>query len=143
MFQDWRYLRKGTLSRLVFQAEMHPIRQRILELITQGADCDHPASAGSCRDIIKRKEALFTFVDVKGIEPTNNLAERQVRPGVLWHKGSFGTQSETSSRFVELIMTVVSTLKQQKRNILEYLTLACDAANRGQAAPSLLPTNNC
>jgi transposase len=143
MFQGWRHLREGTLSRPVFQAEMRPIRQRILELITQGADCDHPATAGSCRDILKRKEALFTFVDVEGIEPTNNLAERQVRPGVLWRKGSFGTQSETGSRFVERIMTVVSTLKQQKRNILEYLTLACDAANRGQAAPSLLPTNNC
>jgi transposase len=143
MFHGWHHLREGTLSRLTFQEEMRPIRQRIVELITQGADCDQPATAGSCRDILKRKEALFTFVDMEGIEPTNNLAERQVRPGVLWRKGSFGTQSEAGSRFVERIMTVVSTLKQQKRNVLEYLTLACDAANWGHSAPSLLPTNNC
>ena len=60
---------------------------------------------------------------------------------MLWRKGSFGTQSEEGSRFVESMMTVVSTLKQQQRNVLEYLTEACAAALRGAAAPSLLPAN--
>jgi len=59
--------------------------------------------------------------------------------GVLWRKGSFVTQSEVGSRFVESIMTVVATLKQQQRNVLEYLTVAHEAALRGEAAPSLLP----
>jgi len=40
------------------------------------------------------------------------------------------------------MMTVVSTLKQQQRNVLEYLTEACDAALRGDAAPSLLPESD-
>src|SRR5215475_3424119 len=72
------------------------------------------------------------------------LAEfnRAIRPGVLWRKGSFGTQSAEGSRFVESMMTVVATLQQQKRNVLEYLTAACEAALRGEAAPSLLPTSN-
>jgi hypothetical protein len=39
------------------------------------------------------------------------------------------------------MMPVVATLKQQQRNVLEYLTEACDAALRGDAAPSLLPAN--
>jgi transposase len=60
---------------------------------------------------------------------------------VLWRKSSFGTQSEEGSRFVESMMTVVVTLKQQQRNVLAYLTEACDAALRGDAAPSLLPAN--
>jgi len=76
---------------------------------------------------------------VAGVEPTNNLAERQIRPGVLWRNSSFGTQSEAGSRFVERLMTVVATLKQQRRNVLAYLTAACDAANWGRPAPSLLP----
>jgi transposase len=67
------------------------------------------------------------------------LAERQVRPGVLWRNTSFGTQSKKGSRFVERIMTVVATLKQQNRNALEYLTAACEAANWERPAPSLLP----
>src|SRR5215831_21287999 len=70
------------------------------------------------------------------------LAEfnRSLRPGVLWRKGSFGTQSAQGSRFVEAMMTVVATLKQQHRNVLAYVTAACAAALCGEAAPSLLPT---
>jgi hypothetical protein len=69
------------------------------------------------------------------------LAEfnRAIRPGVQRRKISFGTQSEDGSRFVESMMTVVATLKQHKRNVLEYLTAAHEAALRGEAAPSLLP----
>ena len=100
-----------------------------------------PTTAGTCRDILKRRGALWTFVQVDGVEPTKSTAERSIRPGVLWRKGSFGTQSEAGSRFVESMMTVVSTLKQQQRNVLEYLTEACNAALRGDAAPSLLPAN--
>ena len=72
------------------------------------------------------------------------LAEfnRSIRPGVLWRKGSFGTQSAAGSRFVESMMTVVATLKQQRRNVLEYLTAACEAALLGEAAPSLLPASD-
>ncbi len=73
------------------------------------------------------------------VEPTNNLAERQVRHGVRWRKVSFGTQSDAGSRFAERIMTVVATLKQQHRNVLDYLTEACVAAIRDQPPPSLLP----
>jgi transposase len=75
----------------------------------------------------------------EGVEPTNNAAERAIRPGVLWHKGSFGTHSPEGSRFVEAMMTVVATLKQQHRNVLDYLTAACETALHGQAALSLLP----
>jgi hypothetical protein len=71
------------------------------------------------------------------------LAEfnRAIRPGVLWRKGSGGMQSAKDARFAESMLTVVSTLKQQRRNILVYLSEACDAALRGEAAPSLLPTH--
>ena len=107
-----------------------------------GSRCGVPTTAGTCRDILKRRAALWTFVQVEGVEPTNNTAERSIRPGVLWRKGSFGTQSAEGSRFVESMMTVVATLKQQQRNVLEYLTTACEAALRGEAAPSLLPASD-
>jgi hypothetical protein len=100
-----------------------------------------PKTAGTCRDILTRRQALWPFVQVEGVEPTNNTAERAIRPGVLWHKGSFGTQSAEGARFVESMMTVVATLKQQQRSVLECLTTACEAALRGEAAPSLLPAS--
>ena len=121
---------------------MSPLRREVERLLEAGSTCDVPKTEGTCRDILKRREALWTFVQVAGVEPTNNTAERSIRPGVLWRKGSFGTQSEEGSRFVESMMTVVSTLKQQQRNVLEYLTAACEAALRGEEAPSLLPVSD-
>jgi transposase len=141
MFQGWHEVEEGTMSRATFQEQMRAVRHEVGELLRQGAACDHSKTAGTCRDILKREEALWTFVRVEGVEPTNNLAERQIRPNVLWRRSSFGTQSEAGSRFAERIMTVVATLKQQNRNVLDYLTEACDAANWGRQAPSLLPTD--
>ena len=89
--------------------------------------------ARTCQEILAVESALWTFVYREGVEPTNNAAERALRHGVLWRKSSFGTHSETGSRFVERVMTAVITLRQQKRDVLAYLTLA------GRPAPSLLP----
>jgi transposase len=142
MFTWWHRGREGTLKRSTFRSYMTPMRREVERLLHAGSRCGVPKTAGTCRDILKRREALWTFVQVEGVEPTNNAAERSIRPGVLWRKGSFGTQSAEGSRFVESMLTVVTTLKQQQRNVLEYLTAACEAALRGDAAPSLLPASD-
>src|SRR6266436_5765747 len=142
MFTWWHRVREGTLQRSTFRSYMTPLRREVERLVAAGSWWGVPKTAGTCRDILKRREALWTFVQVEGVEPTNNTAERSIRPGVLWRKGSFGTQSAEGSRFVESMMSVVSTLKQQQRNVLEYLTAACEAALRGEAAPSLLPASD-
>ena len=142
MFTWWHRVQEGTLKRSTFRSSMTPLRREVERLLEAGRHCGMPKTAGTCRDILKRREALWTFVQVAGVEPTNNAAERSIRPGVLWRKGSFGTQSAEGSRFVESMLTVVATLKQQQRNVLEYLTAACEAALRGDTAPSLLPTSD-
>jgi len=142
MFTWWHRVREGTLNRSTFRSYMTPLRREVEQLLEAGSRCGVPKTAGTCRDILKRREALWTFVQVDGVDPTNNAAERSLRPGVLWRKGSFGTQSEEGSCFVESMMTVVTTLKQQQRNVLEYLTEACEAALQGAAAPSLLPASD-
>jgi transposase len=139
MFTWWHRVRDGTLARATFRSYMTPLRREVERLLEAGSQCGVPATEGTCRDILKRREALWTFVQVKGVEPTNNTAERAIRPGVQWRKTSFGTQSQEGSRFVESMMTVVATLKQQQRNVLEYLTAAHEAALWDEAAPSLLP----
>src|SRR5262250_129028 len=142
MFAWWHQVREGTLKRSTFRSYMSPLRREVERLLEAGSQCGVLKTTGTCRDILKRREALWTFVQVEGVEPTNNTAERSIRPGVLWRKGSFGTQSAEGSRFVESMLTVVTTLKQQQRNVLEYLTAACEAALRGEAAPSLLPASD-
>ena len=91
------------------------------------------------RKILQVEEALWTFVYVPGIEPTNNRAERGLRPAVIWRRTSLGSQSTAGSQFVGRILTVTSSLKAQERNALEYLTEACRAKRLGLPAPSLLP----
>lgn len=81
----------------------------------------------------------MTFVQVESLEPTNNFAERLLRPCVMYRKTSFGTQSPEGSRFVERILTAVTTLGLQQRNALEYLTDLLYAHRRGLPLPSLLP----
>jgi transposase len=140
MFYWWHRVRDGTLSHASFARYMRPIRREVERLLEAGQTCGAPKTEGACREILKLRQALWTFVRHAGVEPTNNAAERAIRPGVLWRKGSFGTQSAEGSCFVEAIMTVVATLKQQHRNVLDYLTAACEAALCGEPAPSLLPT---
>jgi transposase len=92
-----------------------------------------------CRGLTKWWAALWTFARVEGVEPTNKVSERALRPAVLWRKGSFGSDSETGSRFVERLLTVVATCRQQGRPLLEFLVAAGEAVFNGTARPSLLP----
>jgi transposase len=140
MFHWWHRVRDGTLAHASFETYMRPIRQEVERLLEVGQTCGVPKTEGVCRDILKRRQALWTFVRHEGVEPTNHAAERAIRPGVLWRKGSFGTHSPEGSRFVEAMMTIVATLKQQHCNVLDYLTAACQAALCDEPAPSLLPT---
>jgi transposase len=139
MFHWWHQVRDGTLTHAQFRVLMRPLRRHVARLLKAGQTCGVAKTEGVCREVLKVHEALWTFIRVEGIEPTNNAAERAIRPGVLWRKGSFGTQSAQGARFVEAMMTVVATLKQQHRNILAYLTEAGQAAYTGLPAPSLLP----
>jgi transposase len=140
MFHWWHRVCDGTLTHASFRTYMQPIRWEVERLLEAGQTCGAPKTEGTCREILKRRQALWTFVRHEGVEPTNNAAERAIRPGVLWRKGSFGTQSADGSRFVEAMMTVAATLKQQHRHVLDYLTAACEAALYGEPPPSLLPT---
>ena len=138
MFHMWHRVRDGTMTRAEFRDRMKTLREFVDARLREGAACSAGAVAGRCREILTLEPALWTFVEVEGIEPTNNAAERGVRPAVLWRKKSFGTDSPNGSHFVERILTVVMTLRLQKRNVLDYMTAACEAHLRGEAPPSLL-----
>ena len=64
---------------------------------------------------------------------------RALRHAVIWCRISGGSDSAQGSRFVERVLTVVATCRQQKPNVLDYLTSCFDAQLQGQKVPSLLP----
>ncbi|MDP1761873.1 MAG: transposase [Deltaproteobacteria bacterium] len=119
--------------------ELVPGRTRLGKLWRRGAPYGDPKAEAFCRNLLKLWPALLTFAFVPGVEPTNNRAERAWRGAVLWRKGCFGNQSDRGSRFTERILTTVATLRQQDRNIVEYVGAAIQAHRTGQLAPSLLP----
>ena len=59
-----------------------------------------------------------TFLTVAGVKPTNNRAEQELRLAVLWRKGSFGTRCPAGNGFVERLLSVAATCKQQARSLL-------------------------
>jgi transposase len=139
VFRLWHQVTDGVLSRRKFQRLIVPVRQRVTELLDEGSNYRSGKTRGTCRQIRAVEETLWTFVRVRGVDPTNNAAERALRRAVLWRRKSFGTQSEVGSRFVERILTVVTTLRQQGREVLEYLTAACVSATHNEVSICLLP----
>jgi len=141
LFGWWHRVRDGTLSRKNFQNYVRSLRNRVAALLDEGAACAHQKTARTCAKIRKVFPALWLFVEREGVAPTNNAAEQALRHAVLWRKISGGTHSELGSRFVERILTVVATLRQQDRNVLAFLRAACKAQLTSSQPPSLLPTS--
>jgi transposase len=139
LFAWWHWVRDGTWARSTFQQYVATLRASFRGELEKGRACACPKTAATCRELLAKEPALWTFVRVEGIEPTNNLAERQLRHAVQWRKTSYGTQSAQGSRFVAHILTVLVSCRQQRRNVLAYLTACCQAFYTGSTIPSLIP----
>ncbi len=140
LFKLWHKARGGDLSRERLEALMRPVRRKVKELLRAGTQSGHKKTRRTCANILAVERSLWTFLRVEGVEPTNNAAERGLRRAVLWRRKSFGTQSASGSRFVSRVLTAVSTLRQQGRNVLEYLARVCAAAGPSDdGSMSLLP----
>lgn len=142
MFHWWHRVRDGTLSRSSFQGYMGNLRKVFRDDLEEGAACVCAKTAGTCRDLLDNERWLWTFVRREGVEPTNNQAERAVRHGVLWRKSSGGTDSERGSRFVERVLSIVATCRQQSRNVLEFLVECHESARKGKRPPSIIPSTD-
>jgi transposase len=138
LFRHWARYRDGTLTRRGFQRLMQPNCAQIEALLLRGAFSGNPRLVGMCRELYDHRAWLWTFVEVDAIEPTNNASERALRHAVIWRKLSFGTQSAAGSRFVETILTIVETCRQQNRPVFAHITTAVAAHLARRPAPSLL-----
>jgi hypothetical protein len=147
LFTLWYQVRDGTLTRQQLIEAVVPLRERVQQLLREGANYNIGAAektplaktVRTCHRLLQIEPALWLFVSVEGLEPTNNDSERALRPAVIWRRLSFGAQTEHGSQFVSRMLTVVTTLRSQSRNVLEYMTDACQRAREGKTAPSLLP----
>lgn len=138
IFEAWTEWKEKRIDRAELQARLEPACMALYRALERGRDGPDKKVQRFCKRLLKDYEALWLFLKVESVEPTNNHAERCLRPAVMWRKRSFGNHSEEGCRFTERLLTVVQTLKLQKRPVLDYLKRAILNHREGKPAPSLL-----
>ena len=121
LFLTWHRRRDGASDRAGLQTALLPIHQALGDALRAGQRKRWHKIVTLSNDLLAHWDALWAFARVEGVEPTNNAAERVLRPAVIWRKQCFGTQSAEGSRFVERILSVVTLGRQQKRNVWSFL----------------------
>ena len=131
--------RDGTRTReWLLDLVQRTIRPDVKLWLREGASSGHRATAGTCAHILNLEEALWTFAREEGVEPTNNEAERCLRPAVLKRKKSFGSRSAAGGAWLGRMMSVCTTLRKRGQDVMGYLVEALKAFRAGQPVP-LIP----
>lgn len=84
------------------------------------------ALAKICEILLEDFEKLWTFTRISGMEPTNNMAERDLRKLVVWRRKSYGTRSDRGKKFVERVTTIAQTIRKQGGNVLHFIQQAVE-----------------
>jgi transposase len=139
LFKNWHAFKQYTITRDELQRLADPIRQRVGELLEQGTYTDPKSKAVRfCKNLLDCFNALWTFLSIENVEPTNNHAERCLRHSVIWRKNYFGTRSNYGSEFVARTLSVIMTCKMQSRNTFEFINETLQSYFSRKTAPSLL-----
>jgi transposase len=136
LLMRWARVRDGTLDYFDFLAEFPALQTQIRHWLTIELNATSSRTAVTCRRWLAADPDLWQLASDPGLEPTNNSAERALRHPVIWRRSSHGM----GSRFVERILTVVETRRQQHRSVFDFWPDALFAHRTGQPAPSLFPT---
>ncbi len=145
LFEHWADSRSGKISRAAFLRRMGPVRHTVECLLLRGTQSADPGVRATCRELYEHRPWPWTLLRHEGVKPRRPTfgrrpaRERALRHAAIWRKLSFGTQSASGSRFVETMLTVIKTCRQQRRNVFAFSTGVVKAHLADQPAPSLLP----
>jgi len=137
LWTAWHAYQAHTLTFAQLGETLAPVRAAVETLLRAGHQADDKTKT-ICHNLRQLEPALWTFLRVEGVEPTNNRAERSQRHGVWKRDRTFGTQTSAGSRYVERILTTIVTCRQQSKNALTYLTEALVAYFHQTQAPTLI-----
>lgn len=138
-FRLWHRFKDGELSRVQFQKRMVRHEAAMRAVLKVGATISDKKGAAVSNDLLRQWPELWRFIDEEGVEPTNNRGERTLRQAVILRKLTLGTRSEKGRKAVGRLLSVVETVRQQGRNVLDFVTNAIQRKLLGQAAPQLIP----
>jgi len=138
LFERWHAFEEhGDRERLA--REMKPIQTELRTLLERAGRKSkrtrfHRVFANK---LLKIWPALWTFVSVDGVEPTNNAAERALRGPVIHRKLSHGSRSQEGEHFIERALSASVTCRLQGRSLFSYLVQLLTAHARGDPLPTL------
>jgi transposase len=137
LFSAWDDFREhGDRRRL--RREVAPLKRELKALLERGSKGRrNKLTWGFSKNLLKIWPALWTFVEVEGVEPTNNRAERALRGPVIHRKLSLGSQSERGETTIQRLLSASVTCRLQGRSLFAYLADALGARVRGDPAPPL------
>jgi transposase len=138
VFEAWHLFRGGGCTRPQLGARIEPLMEVFMDVLEAGMTCRDAKTRRFCARLEAEQFGLWTFASIEGVEPTNNHGERVLRRAVIWRRRSFGSASAAGCRFAERILTVATTLRLQKRNIVNYLGECIAAFRAGQITPKLI-----
>jgi len=110
------------------------IEQRMDELLA--GSYRHEAEQRIVNRLSKQREHLLTFLYVPGVDPTNNLAERQLRPAVIARKLSCGNKSWAGAHTFAVLASLAATCRQRGQS---FAALVSEAMGLDRGPPELLP----
>lgn len=139
LFRLWHRFRGGEMDRSVLFRKSIPLQQRFFALAERYLDSRDAEVRALATAFFLHCERLFIFVEHSNVDPTNNVAERALRPAVQWRKICFGNRSSEGETATARLLTATRTCAMQKRNVLAFLTDAVRSYRLRLPAPSLLP----
>lgn len=155
VFRLWHAQKRGKISRqrliemaqpLIREMRLFLEEKMIPPCVGTGLKSSSKEVSRLCHQLLEKWNSLFTFIYHEGVEPTNNLAERSIRPGVQSRKTcgepcesiSYCTRSENGQLLRARLLTVSQTCRMQRRNSLEFYRAAIQAHRYNLPTPSLL-----
>ncbi|MGX6643087.1 IS66 family transposase [Legionella pneumophila] len=139
LFEIWHQFKQGYVDWHELAFRTKHIRKQVGEYLEQGTYTDPKLKiVRFCKNLLEHFSALWTFLFIQGVEPTNNHAERCLRPAVIWRKKSFGTRSDYGTDYVAKTMSFILTCKLQARNSFEFLKESMTALFENKTAPKLI-----
>jgi len=126
-----------------YERRLGRLRKSFQSVLRHGAELTlADRTRNQCRHLLKDETLCWTFLKSPDIPLTNNLAERAIRPYVIWRKLSYASQSYQGDQFRPMILSIIGTSQKLGLKTSELLRAVCDEGLRGDPISVSLPLSN-
>ena len=139
VFTQWHAFRQGVIDRTGLRQLSALVLARLKRTLHAASQLQHKAARALGRDLIWNWNRLWVFLKVDGVEPTNNAAERALRPLVILKKIFQRLPSPAGKKFFERLLSLGATARIRGVPYFDWLIQALRAARQSRPLPVLEP----